>query len=71
MKTVSAYRAEDGSLHETREGAAVADLIVAGFDEMAAANIVFHRKTILEVLGQLDRFAHIPVYYPERSEDAA
>ncbi|MFC0280537.1 hypothetical protein ACFOHK_08370 [Falsigemmobacter intermedius] len=70
MKTVSAYRAEDGSLHETREGAAVADLVAAGFDPAIASQIIERRAVVEDVLRQLTGRAHIPAYYPPL-EDAA
>lgn len=65
MKSVSAYRAEDGSIHETREGAARADLVVLGFDSASAAKIIEHREEVTRIFQQVDGLSYIPVHYPD------
>lgn len=65
MKSVSAYRAEDGSLHETREAAARADLIAIGFDSKAAAQIIERRSELELIFQQVAGYGYIPAYFPE------
>lgn len=64
MKAISAYRSEDGTLHETREGAACADLVSMGFDLNTARQIIDQRTEIDAVFRQASGLGHIPVYYP-------
>lgn len=65
MKTISAFRADDGSLHETREGAAGADLAAMGFPAEAVALMIERRADIEAIFRQISGLEHIPVYYPE------
>jgi len=70
MKAISAYRAEDGSLHETREGAAIADLILLGFDAAAASRIVEMAEEVESVLRDATGRGYIPAYFPPSVEAA-
>lgn len=65
MKSVSAYRAEDGSLHETREAAARADLVAIGFDSAVAAQIIERREELTLIFQQASGYGYIPAYFPE------
>ena len=70
MKAISAYRAEDGSLHETRESAAIADLILLGFDAAAAARIIEMAEQVESVLRDATGRGYIPAYFPPPAEAA-
>lgn len=75
MKSISAYIAEDGSLHETRESAAVRDLMGVGFTEPVARLILEHRADLGKVFREASGLDYLPVHYPAHKarggEDAA
>ncbi|WP_420415243.1 hypothetical protein [Roseibium sp.] len=65
MKTVTAYQAEDGSLHSKKEKAARASILHLSkttpattrrlqIDELGAAFIVEHRKKVISLLEAID-----------------
>lgn len=65
MKTISAYRSEDGTIHETRQDAAVADLIhLIGIPKDYAALIVENSDDIIELLRCLSGASYIRAYLP-------
>ena len=71
MKTISAYIAEDGSLHRDRKHAAVADLVAIGFDPDAAAKIVDRHDEVLVTLRQISGEKFISHHYETvAAEDA-
>lgn len=72
MQTVQAYRAGNGSIHETRESAAVADLVdLLGLHENAANMIVHKHKAVSEILNQISGLAYITAYLPQPEAPAA
>ncbi|MFE3839526.1 hypothetical protein [Pseudogemmobacter sonorensis] len=71
MKSISAYRAEDGTLHETHDGAAVADLMTMGFGIEGARKILDRRTDIERLFREVSGIGYIPAYYPDLSGAAA
>lgn len=65
MKSINAYRAEDGSIHETREAAARADIIAIGFDSKAATQIIERRSELELIFQQVAGYGYIPAYLPQ------
>ncbi|MGV0879498.1 hypothetical protein V6767_20395 [Martelella sp. FLE1502] len=72
MKEITAYEATDGTIHKTRESAAMSDLIHLDhtqnegpdciIHEIEAEFIVQNRKKIIDILNDIDFVPEAPDY---------